>query len=416
MVAFAFFFGTVVVAALLGYLVYRRYSPVHPRRSVGLAVVSAIFVIGLSALAFLYARASYPPADDPIFEGRNTIFIQREELSGAHRSDVGLAFPYRVRKGSDFEILLLISTDPPLPAGTYVSEVTGPESLRFRPETKCPAPVDSAAACKAIKEEKSQISLGWDVTPKEEAEATLQLTIPEIWPNGGNWSASLKFDGKEPLVSRNETKVVLSPDQPQFRLTESTPFEGHLVITESDRGYVQDRPSYARAGANIDLDTRAIRFPIQVVTSLGLNGTTYAWLAVVGIALSGMLGTGWLWKALELFRARREQLGASGLTSWSAKALREAIIDSFDYPALKTLLAEDMSPSRNLDELVSNTPYRYQVGELIAVAAREGWIGSFLQSALNARANKPDFVAVVRPIADQVDAKARTEPAPAAAQ
>jgi len=164
------------------------------------------------------------------------------------------------------------------------------------------------------------------VTPKEEAEATLQLTIPEIWPNGGNWSASLKFDGKEPLVSRNETKVVLSPDQPQFRLTESTPFEGHLVITESDRGYVQDRPSYARAGANIDLDTRAIRFPIQVVTSLGLNGTTYAWLAVVGIALSGMLGTGWLWKALELFRARREQLGASGLTSWSAKALREAII------------------------------------------------------------------------------------------
>lgn len=117
-----------------------------------------------------------------------------------------------------------------------------------------------------------------------------------------------------------------------------------------------------------------------------------------------------------MFRARREQLSATGLSSWSAKQLRQAIIHSFDYPGLKTLLEEEMSPSRNLDELVSKVPYRYQVGELIAVAAREGWLGSFVQSALNVRANKPEFVAVVRPIADHIEAKARTEPAPAAAQ
>ena len=137
MVAFAFFFGTVVAAALLGYLVYRRYSPVHPRRWVAGAVVSAIFVIGLAALAFLYARASYPPADDPIFD-RNSIFIQRKELSGTHRSDVRLVFPYSVRKGSDFEILLMLSADPPLPAGNYISEVSGPKYFQFRSRQSAP--------------------------------------------------------------------------------------------------------------------------------------------------------------------------------------------------------------------------------------------------------------------------------------
>ncbi len=128
MVAFAFFFGTVVAAALLGYLVYRGYSRVHPWRSVVLAVVSAVFVIGLAALSFLYASIFYPSADDPRFEGRNSIFIQRKELPGTHRSDVRLIFPYRVSRGSDFEILLVVSADPPLPAGNYISEVSGPES------------------------------------------------------------------------------------------------------------------------------------------------------------------------------------------------------------------------------------------------------------------------------------------------
>ena len=206
--------------------------------------------------------------------------------------------------------------------------------------------------------------------------------------------------------------AVLSRDRPRFRLTAGTPFRSRLIDVGGERLYLPDRPSFA--AADIDFDVPAIQFPIQVVTSLGLSGTTFKWLAAVGIALSGMFGTGWLWKILEMFRARREQLSATGLSSWSAKQLRQAIIHSFDYPGLKTLLEEEMSPSWNLDELVSKVPYRYQVGELIAVAAREGWLGSFVQSALNVRANKPEFVAVVRPIADHIEAKARTEPAPAA--
>ena len=118
--------------------------------------------------------------------------------------------------------------------------------------------------------------------------------------------------------------------------------------------YTYESPPYASAGAGIDLDARAIRFPIQVVTSLGLSGTTYTWLAVVGVALSGLLRSGWLWKILELFRARREQLSAAGLSSWSAKQLSRS-----DYRAHSTILVskhcleEEMHKVEYFDELVS---------------------------------------------------------------
>ncbi|MET0502919.1 MAG: effector-associated domain EAD1-containing protein [Candidatus Binatia bacterium] len=91
-------------------------------------------------------------------------------------------------------------------------------------------------------------------------------------------------------------------------------------------------------------------------------------------------------------------------TPVSRKALREAILESFDYPSLQILLS-DMSPSRHLDALVSKTAsFKYQVFELIALAFQEGWIGSFLEAALYARQDKPAFVRRVQPIADAVKA------------
>jgi hypothetical protein len=307
MVAYAFFVGLLVAAAALGYFVYKSYSASHKLRSILIAFAAAILVLGLSGAVFLYAFLSYPANDDPRFAGRNNIYIDREDkVSGAakpRRSAVRVVFPYSVRKDSDFEVRLILSADPPLAAGDYTSELQGPYSLKLRPQRSCASPPsNSGVACKSIKDPRDEIALTWDVTPTAEAEAILRLTIPAIWSDSLDWSASIEFDGYAPLVEGREE--VLDARRPQFRLTESTRFAFDYDRRMREKGELFQLP-YARAGAEIDLDTRQVRFPIMVSTSLGLDSATYGKLALLGTILSGFLGTGWAWKLYELIRPAR---------------------------------------------------------------------------------------------------------------
>ena len=89
------------------------------------------------------------------------------------------------------------------------------------------------------------------------------------------------------------------------------------------------------------------------------------------------------------------------------KKLRTAIVQAFPKPSsLEQILAEDMTPPRNLSALVTlQAPYDYQVYELITRAVEEGWIEDFLNAALDERKDNEAFVANVRAIAEQINAR-----------
>lgn len=61
------------------------------------------------------------------------------------------------------------------------------------------------------------------------------------------------------------------------------------------------------------------------------------------------------------------------LSGSQIKELREILIEAFDRSAFTRALAES-SPSRNLQELVSEKGFSDQVFQLISVAEREGWL------------------------------------------
>lgn len=77
-----------------------------------------------------------------------------------------------------------------------------------------------------------------------------------------------------------------------------------MMNDAGDRYSDAGRVPYAHRGAEIDLESRQLRFPVRVSTSLGLSGDTYAKLALVGTILSGFLGTGWAWKLVELLKPK----------------------------------------------------------------------------------------------------------------
>jgi hypothetical protein len=79
------------------------------------------------------------------------------------------------------------------------------------------------------------------------------------------------------------------------------------------------------------------------------------------------------------------------------KVLHKAILGSFDYESLKQTLRHGLE--RNLDEIVSpKARFGVMVDELITQSIQEGWIVSLLQTLLEARADKGEFVKSLEPL------------------
>jgi hypothetical protein len=313
MVAFIYFAAMIFSSAAIGFLVHRWQRHLHWGWSVAVGMLLATVLTIGAGVVFLLASSSYPAADDPRFGRANSIYIVRETPvpgeGDPQRSEFLLRFPFEVRKGSDFEVRLLLTSAPlPIPAGDLASTLQGPRVLEVRPQRNCPSVTDQSSACIRLERSAGEATLVWDVTPTAEADPTVRVSLPAFWPSGDTWKARLQFDGRnavfspDPRCARNKwiesmeggcgpvLPVVLDAHQPRFELTDNSPTLYQLP--------------YAFRGAEVDLASNQLRFPIRITTSLGLNASTYAWLALAGTILSGFLGTGWAWKLLELFKPK----------------------------------------------------------------------------------------------------------------
>jgi hypothetical protein len=99
---------------------------------------------------------------------------------------------------------------------------------------------------------------------------------------------------------------------------------------------------------------------------------------------------------------------AAMLTGAERKALREAVLTAFDYEGLKQALVEAAN-SRDLGDLVSpEASFDDRVTQLITRSIKEGWVQELLQTLLDARRGKADFVDVVGPIAERSGSRSRS--------
>jgi hypothetical protein len=89
------------------------------------------------------------------------------------------------------------------------------------------------------------------------------------------------------------------------------------------------------------------------------------------------------------------------LTGAERKAFRKAVLAAFDYEGLKQALAEAPN-SRDLGDLVSpEASFDDRTAQLITRSIKEGWVQELLQTLLEARRQKKEFVDAVGPIAER---------------
>lgn len=77
-------------------------------------------------------------------------------------------------------------------------------------------------------------------------------------------------------------------DLPSIRLSEAAKYA-------VDVGY---------RGVAVDFSEGLMQFPLDFETTLGVSEKAYAYLAVAGAVLSGLLGSGWIWKILEWLKSQ----------------------------------------------------------------------------------------------------------------
>jgi hypothetical protein len=308
--------ASLLLGGLIGLGVYWPLRTTELVYRIGAGIFFGFLAMLGSAIIFLYAALEYPGVDEERFAGQNQIEVIREASLGEKEGDlksrvsVLVAFPKNARKDYDFTVRLVASATPELGSGEYKAYLTTSKSLEVRPRYTCQGAKSEerpGVAC-ATSQSGSELELGWDVTPSlsSEGRPDFVLSLPALWAPNASWVGHLRVGGRElieyvnlPCARDNERRVdlgncetrsvVLNPQRPRYSIDHNNP--------DLDREY---------EGIEVDLVANTISFPVEVTTTLGFSAATYGWLALGGTIISGMLGSGWIWKLLDAVKKRRE--------------------------------------------------------------------------------------------------------------
>jgi hypothetical protein len=314
---------SLLFGGLIGLVAYWPLRKARRLYRLTASIALGLLTVLVSSLAFLSALFTYPSFDDERFAGQGQIEVVRKSLSNGKKDDdasevrILLAFPRNARSNYDFTIRLVVSASPPLRSGNYNAILSTSKSFDVRPQFGCRLPDANpmpGVSCTTYASE-SELELRWDITPSNEGQPRFVLNLPTLWPADNLWNAKVLFGGRQPRecadadCSRdcaNEDgnthwncpsakPIVLSPQRPRFIVNSIL-----SLGLDSFQNYRADLYN----GAEVDLASNTLSFPIDVATTLGFNASTYGWLALAGTMVSGMLGSGWIWKLLEAFKGR----------------------------------------------------------------------------------------------------------------
>jgi hypothetical protein len=315
MVGIGVFLGVITFAVLIGaaaFWLLRRYS-------LWVTIPATIFlslctVIGASVI-FLIAFIKFPASDDRNWSELDKVELLVDSSKKSSRIDdravrtyrrrfeyssgspnefnppviksadlhadyaLSISFPAQTPSGDDITIVLTVSArSTPLPTGE-LRAVLRSQNLKVWTTQSCasaPKSVDGLAACSTVTSHNS-VNFIWTASPAAQGVRQLAIEFPAVW-QGSEWSAILAKNSVPVSGGANYTPLLLSTSSPTY--------------------------GSPRGDFSVDVSRRDIRFPIKVLTSLGLSAYTYGVVGVIGVALAGALGSGWVFRLIELITSR----------------------------------------------------------------------------------------------------------------
>jgi hypothetical protein len=283
---------SISIGAVVGKRVGLDYLGINAKgpspQSVALAIVS-LLVGGATFIALTQTQKVVPTSDAKEFQRRDQFGLHREQVSIQVQkhcvvpgvcTDVPKAivrnlvvtvdFPLSVPVQKDFDISFEIASEPgPLPKGQYAATVMGPKYVEIRTSRICkgqPEASSSTRSCSEVaSDRKEPVILVWTATPTKTGEAIFSLSTDLL--------AKL-FDSSPGPNAKVQMKVSLGGENRAVQPTESKVQMGIALVNLADE---------------------EIRFPVQIVTSLGVSQATYDWVKVfagVVAALGTLLGAG----------------------------------------------------------------------------------------------------------------------------
>lgn len=218
---------------------------------------------------------------------------------------IKLSFPQQILAGNDATVALeILKTNQSSRDLELRSELRSSEFMKIWSSQDCAPPVSQhggvPACLSATDPSSSFFSFLWTISSSIIGRRQLAIELPDGLKTGSqnNWSAIIVYDDQPVLTS--DRKLV---DGRCVRL-----FERDISCLDKIRLFTSSSPEFTSSTGDFtaDIANRSIRFPIYVTTTLGVSETTYQWLAIVGVILSGAFGTGWLFKIYELVRTRKK--------------------------------------------------------------------------------------------------------------
>ena len=283
-----------IAIGLAAYLVVRRSNWslwIRVPASILLSFTSVV----LAGSVFLYGALAYVATDQtPSFSLGSDSDLSKPNDITVHISHLGsskdiyllsLEFPKYVTKGDDFTIHLSISPegDSAQPKDRE-AVLYATNALKFWNTQPCPIiKPDGANSCGTVDNHTRSIDYYWTASASAEGQRTMTVIYPSL-DVPTDWTATASSNNKQLLTCGlyhmdhcNGAKAVLSATNPKAK---------HSNI---GRDVVDRHPPWFK----LDMSARSITFPVEVILSLGVSSSTYQWLSIAGLVISGALGSGW---------------------------------------------------------------------------------------------------------------------------
>jgi len=235
-----------------------------PRWIVRLAAGIAVGVLVWLASSLL--NRHFAATDDPIFTRSDEL-----SLDAGNAGKLTLLFNRTAPLQTSFEVALRVQQPRPgFPVHAYRATLTAPSDVELVTSRGCAAPpkppttATTLAACDDLRVAGGTIETLWAPIGKKTGTYELAVSAADFgFPrsSGGQLSAVLNHAGDQ---------------------VTGVPANGVLRVGD----------------AVIDADHREIRFPLVVLTSLGVTQETYDWVSAIGAVVAALFGTGWLLKLL----------------------------------------------------------------------------------------------------------------------
>jgi len=209
--------------------------------------------------------------------------------------EISILAPESVVPREDFSIGITVTSKREFPTGDHPVRLSAPSSAEVRTLDTCPTIPSMACA----RSDGHQFRVAWDITPIQGGQLLFTIGLPtDLVPQAG--------------LTQWYGRVVGSPS------TDGA--YGGSTLRGPPNDVSSTSPFATWDGVAVDLRNQQFRVPVTVVTTLGVSRNVYNSLAVIGTVLSALLGSGWLWQILGLWRGRKGKSVVSDLGQANAEA------------------------------------------------------------------------------------------------